>query len=108
MTERKPDDGVAELASSIGAIAERLRELEAQAKALGIFTNDRELLSCPECGLMEDVLASGLLVTCRRDRLRVDTGLRFVESPEGEGVCTCPACGTPAEQEQWSIGGDDG
>ncbi len=28
-----------------------------------MFTDDRELIRCPKCGLMEDVLCGGFLVT---------------------------------------------
>lgn len=39
-----------------GDLAELCRQLEQikqRAEALGIFTDDRELLECPNCGLLE-------------------------------------------------------
>lgn len=81
---------------------DQLRDVQAKARALGVFANDRELLSCPECGLVEDVLVTGLLVTCRPGCPGLDTGLRFVESPEVSGRFGCPECGAeavPDEQE---------
>jgi hypothetical protein len=38
-------------------LTRQLAQVKAQARALGIFTNDRELLECPNCGLLEDVTA---------------------------------------------------
>ena len=65
--------------------------LQKRAKALGVFTNDRELLECPHCGLMEDVAANGMLITCREPDLGLDTGLRF--KPWGKRAFRCPSCG---------------
>ena len=45
------------------ALARQLEQVKHQARALGIFTNDRELLECSSCGLLEDVTAEGQLVT---------------------------------------------
>ena len=42
-------------------LAARLQALKKQAQTLGIFTNDRELLECPACGLKEDVTFEGML-----------------------------------------------
>ena len=81
------------LADSIGAIARRIGDLKAQARALGIFTADRDLLTCPKCGLMEDVLIDGRLVTYHEENSPEDTGLRFAESAQESGRFTCPECG---------------
>lgn len=78
-------DGLYELAS-------RLHSLKKQAKALGMFTDDRELLECPACGLKEDVTGEGFLCTYRDEAFAVDTGLRFPE-PDEDGVSCCPGCG---------------
>lgn len=50
--------------------------------ALGMFPNDRELLVCPNCGLREDILFSGVLITYREPAFHEDTGLRFEELTE--------------------------
>ena len=71
----------------------QLEQVKAQARMLGIFTDDRELLECPNCGLMEDVMADGLLATySRTSRSRKDSGLRF--SQLDKNCFECPACGT--------------
>ena len=71
----------------------QLEQVKAQARALGIFTDDRELLECPNCGLLEDVTAKGLLVTYPKDSLDPkDGGLRF--RPVDETRFACPKCGT--------------
>ena len=60
---------------------------------LGIFTDDRELLECPSCGLLEDVTAEGVLVTYPNTSEEVnDSGLRFI--PADESSFACPSCGT--------------
>ena len=69
-----------------------LEKVKQQARALGIFTDDRELLTCHSCGLMEDVTAEGLLVTYPQDSQNTeDTGLRFRQL-DTESF-QCPACG---------------
>lgn len=81
-------------------LATQLAALQKRAKTLGIFANDRELLECPRCGLMEDVTSDGLLITCRATALGEDTSLRFVEL--AEQIFRCPSCaqrvGVPAAE----------
>ena len=81
----KPSD------AKLHSLATRLADLQKRAKALGLFANDRELLSCPRCGLEEDVSITGLLITCRAPALGADTGLRFEEIKAGK--FRCPECG---------------
>jgi len=90
----RQDGDVDALVDSIAAIARRLGDLETQASALGIFTDDRDLLTCAKCGLMEDVLIDGRLVTYHEECTSEDTGLRFAESAQGIGRFTCPECGS--------------
>lgn len=78
-------DGLYELAT-------RLHSLKKQAKALGMFTDDRDLLECPNCGLKEDVTGQGVLITYKGGAMGVDTDLRFPD-PDEEGVSCCPECG---------------
>jgi len=74
-------------------LSRKLAKVKAQARALGIFTDDRELLECPNCGLLEDVTAKGLLVTYPKDSVDLkDCGLRFY--PVDETHFACPKCGT--------------
>jgi predicted RNA-binding Zn-ribbon protein involved in translation (DUF1610 family) len=79
-------------------LARQLEQVKQQAKALGIFTDDRELLECPSCGLLEDVTAEGLLVTYVKDSADLkDCGLRF--RPVDEISFECPSCGTKLKAE---------
>ena len=69
-----------DLVAAISPLAARLQDIQKKAKELGIFTNDRELLECPHCGLLEDVACDGRLITYRSgDQTFLDTGLRFQE-----------------------------
>ena len=75
------------------AAVRQLEQVKQQARALGIFTDDRELRECPSCGLLEDVTFEGLLVTYPKDSADLkDCGLRF--RPVGRNSFACPACGT--------------
>ena len=77
----------------LSAVVRELEQAKQQARELGIFTDDRELLECPSCGLLEDVTFEGLLVTYPKDSADLkDCGLRF--RPVGETSFDCPKCGT--------------
>jgi len=74
-------------------LARHLVQVKQQAEALGLFTDDRELLECPNCGLLEDVTSEGMLITYPKDSADLkDCGLRF--RPHGKTSFACPACGT--------------
>jgi hypothetical protein len=69
----------------------QLKVLQDQARSLGMFMDDRELLRCDVCGLEEDVLGSGILVTRQAGDMQApDTGLRFMEV--GARLFACPRC----------------
>lgn len=72
-------------------LATELAAIQKRAKALGIFTNERELLHCPACGLTEDVATDGMLFTYSEPDLCHDTGLRFRQL--NKHTFSCPACG---------------
>jgi len=78
-------------------VVRRFQPVLEQAKALGIFTGERELLECPECRLVEDVDCDGRLMTYRDGEEAEDSGLRFEEIAEGR--YRCPACGAKAQEE---------
>jgi predicted RNA-binding Zn-ribbon protein involved in translation (DUF1610 family) len=81
------------LVERVAPLLRQLQAVQEQARHLGLFPNDRDLLTCPNCGLTEDVLADGQLIT----NLRLgqpDTGLRFIEPMADDGPFVCPACGT--------------
>ena len=49
-------------AAAVDRLEPLLRQLEAaqeQARLLGLFPNDRDLLTCANCGLTENVLIGG-------------------------------------------------
>ncbi|HHH31465.1 MAG TPA: hypothetical protein ENK57_24390 [Polyangiaceae bacterium] len=73
-----------------------LLDLQARAEALGVFLADRELLQCPDCGLMEDVTAHGILITYRGEPPGEDTGLRF-KPLVAEDRFRCPSCSAEVE-----------
>jgi len=87
-----------EIPPELAALARRIQSLREGARALGLFSEDRGLLSCPACGLQEDVTIEGRLITCDGNvAAGDDLGLRFVESPVGAFVC--PRCGSAACRE---------
>jgi ribosomal protein S27AE len=73
------------------SLARRLVAIQAEARGLGMFVDDRELLACRRCGLTEDVSFAGLLITSCLPVLGEDTGLRFEEITSGK--FRCPKCG---------------
>lgn len=76
---------------SLRLLAAQLADVQREARALGMFVGDRELVACPRCCLMEDVSFTGLLITSRSSALGEDTGLRFEEIKTGK--FRCPKCG---------------
>ncbi|MDA1274472.1 MAG: hypothetical protein O2960_10545 [Verrucomicrobia bacterium] len=85
-TKRNSDS----LIAVIAPLAKQIAVIRQQMHALGMFANDRELLDCPHCGLREDVLISGQLITYREPDFHQDTGLRFEELTPG--TFRCPSC----------------
>ena len=80
-------------ASDILPLASELGRIRKEAEALGIFTNDRGLLECSECGLVEDVTSDGRLITYQRTGgVCDDSGLRFEKL--NETAFCCPVCST--------------
>lgn len=69
----------------------RLVKIKEEARSLGIFVDDRNLLECPKCGLMEDIDSYGRLFTVFKNAPRKDTGLRFKEMKNVK--FRCPNCG---------------
>lgn len=76
----------------------QLKTLKKKARKLGIFTDDRELLECQQCGLKEDVTVEGFLFVYRHGAEAGDTGLRFPE-PDDNGTSRCPGCGKKVKTE---------
>jgi rubredoxin len=88
----QPDEAWDAMLQDLRQLASRVVALQEQARSLGIFADDRELLECPKCGLLEDVTFTGQLITWRPPDEGQDTGLRFEELPQG--CFRCPACGS--------------
>lgn len=86
-----PQASVNDLVNKLRPLMRQLEVLRKQARALGLFAGDRELLTCSRCGLMEDESFSGELLTCRESNLGQDTGLRFTRISKGR--FRCPSCG---------------
>jgi hypothetical protein len=61
------------------------------AQAAGLFMEDRDLLECARCGLLEDVSCYGLLMTYLSGKPPIDSGLRFKKDKRGRYIC--PNCG---------------
>lgn len=87
------------LVERVAPLVRQLQAVQEQARRLGLFPNDRDLLACPNCGLTEDVLASGQLIT-NVDPGQPDTGLRFIEPKKDDAPFVCPACGTAARAQE--------
>ena len=74
----------------ISAVLSELSVVQKRARNIGIFTESRDLLKCVKCGLMEDVLCDGRLVTYYAGERIHDTGLRFKH--KRGGIYYCPKC----------------
>jgi hypothetical protein len=92
MMRDKGPPGLKSKINGLTALVRKLEEAKKQARALGIFTNDRELIECPSCGLVEDVTGEGFLVTYQENSKDMkDSGLRF--SQVDKTHFACPRCG---------------
>jgi len=88
----------AQIGDGLIDLCKERHRIKQHAEALGIFTNDRELLTCPKCGLQEDIQADGRLMTIEKDSEDfTDCGLRFVDA--GDGQFSCPRCQTLIDAE---------
>ncbi len=97
------------ISSTLRQLALELNAAKKRTKELGRFAEDRNLLSCPNCGLLEDVDFPGVLRTYVRPvewddpdlpqnfPQPPDTGLRFEQL--GAEDFRCPACGTFVQPE---------
>lgn len=82
---------------SIIELAARIKGLQLKAEELGLFFNNRELLECRKCGLIEDVTIEGRLITYNRYDIVADIGLSF-ESCEKDKYL-CPVCGSKVSEK---------
>lgn len=78
--------------AALHALCEQLQKIHQECEVVGLFVGDRELLDCAHCGLLEDVLIDGRLVTHQAGAEdTADSGLRFAATEDGDFVC--PQCG---------------
>lgn len=74
-------------------IGDQFNELNQIAKQHGLFLNDRELVSCPKCGLTENIAFSGKLFTYYKDDPYFkETGLQFGSLDGNAEYLKCPVC----------------
>ncbi len=78
------------------SLLRRIRHVHRLAQQAGFFMNDRELLRCDNCGLLEDVDITGRLITYKAGEAVFDSGMRFEKSERDTHVC--PVCGEPARE----------
>jgi hypothetical protein len=106
--------------STLHQLVLEVQALHKRAEALGMFIDDRELLTCAQCSLTEDVSFESKLYTYFRPNeteiltgesspeefvLSVDTGLHFEQvTPE---QFRCPACGNLIDIEPNSLEVED-
>jgi hypothetical protein len=81
----------ADLLNRLEPLVANVEALREQARTLGMFAEERELLECSACGLREDVTVEGLLITYVGSARGKDSSLRFRETQDGAFVC--PSCG---------------
>ncbi len=91
MTARRPKTGPKMPTILPKYLHREIARVHRLAQAAGLFMNDRELLSCTHCGLLEDVGCYGLLMTYPTGNPPVDSGLRFTKDKRGRYIC--PQCG---------------
>ncbi len=87
----KPAPANAALVNGILPLLKKLQSVRDQGRKLGLFVEDRGLLECVGCGLVEDVAFDGMWLVYRAGQPAVDSGLRFLEL--GDGIFRCPSCG---------------
>lgn len=96
------EQAAAQLIEKLKPVIEHFQSLRQECIKAGLFMADRQLHTCPSCGLVEDTLVNGVLVTywpVQDFAPQPDTGLRFVEV--GALDLACPACGQVSRQVEW-------
>jgi hypothetical protein len=74
-----------------------LAAMQDEARALGMFVDERDLLTCSRCGLVEDVTSGGQLITYYPSVSEHDSGLRFESVAKNK--FRCPACQSVISQK---------
>jgi uncharacterized C2H2 Zn-finger protein len=92
------------LSVELVSLARKLKKVQAAARKLGLFVEDRELLTCPRCGLEEDVAFDGRLFVTVPGNRRCDTGLRFARVTKRGEWWRCPKCGSVLKESVNDLG----
>ena len=100
-----PNDS-GDLIRSLRPIVEELSKLKRKMKAMGLFTQDRDLVECPRCHLGEDVTFEGRLVTARPRRYKKETGLQFKILDIQKVRFQCPSCKCKFRAHEGPLGSD--
>lgn len=83
----------AEYQNLLREFGDQIRAINEMAKQQGLFLNDRELISCSQCGLTEDIAFSGKLFTYYKDDPDFkETGLQFSSLDGNAKYLKCPVC----------------
>lgn len=101
-----PPEDASLLTPELLELCRHLKVAQDHARSLGIFVDDRDLLTCESCGLHEDLLITGVLVTHQLgDDDAADTGLRFEEI--ASNLFKCPRCGNEVVLTEEPLNLDD-
>jgi hypothetical protein len=79
MKDAEVDRHAKHLAKSLRPMIEQIVTLKKTMKAMGMFTDDRDLLECRACGLKEDVTFEGRLIVTWKGNRKRDTGGLWAE-----------------------------
>jgi hypothetical protein len=82
-----------QIPAGMRALVGQIQKIKEQQKRLGLFCEDRDLLSCPRCDIEEDVTFEGFLIVLKRSKPDRDIGIRFAAIDEVKGLYKCPGCG---------------
>jgi len=82
----------------IKPLLEEIARVHRVAQEAGLFMEDRDLLHCADCGLLEDVGCYGILITYPKGKPPVDSGLRFTKDKRGRYIC--PNCRAVARTDR--------
>lgn len=92
--ERKPRTRAKGLRGELLELVRKIKKFQDIARKLGLFIEDRELLTCPRCGLQEDIAIDGRLLVAAPGNRGCDTGLRFAQVRTRGSWWRCPNCKT--------------
>jgi hypothetical protein len=98
--ERKPGPRGKVLRAELIELVRKIKRFQVIARRLGLFVEDRELLTCPSCGLQEDIAIDGRLLVAAPGNRGCDTGLRFNRVKTRGSWWRCPNCKTVLKEPE--------